>query len=259
VKVKAVRLKLNLRVRDGWYTKADVCEIVGEDHKKVQRWIDRGFLKATWHFDRKPSKSGLSSWHIAEADLKDFLILYSHELMGRNVDIQQIVWILTGVEHLESKKKVNNKRKGVIMMPHKDVKVIAKEVRQTLREEYPGCTWQVRISRFSGGQALTVSLLTAPFEAFASHTTCNGGEVNGYAQLNQYQFLKPTDDYLNNGAYLTPQAWDCMSAAYKIANKDNWNNSRPEEDYFDVNYWLDLNIGQWDKPFRKVVKGVKAK
>lgn len=100
VKVKAVRLKLNLRARDGWYTKAEVCEICGEDHNKVQKWIDCGALKATWHFDTEPSKQGMSCWHIEEKDLREFIILYSGELLGRNVDIQQIVWILTGVEHL---------------------------------------------------------------------------------------------------------------------------------------------------------------
>ena len=100
VKVKATRLELKMRVREGWYTKADVCAIVGEDHKKVQQWIDRGFLKAAWHYDREPCKRGMSSWHIEERDLKEFLINYSAELIGRNVDIQQIVWIVTGVEQL---------------------------------------------------------------------------------------------------------------------------------------------------------------
>jgi hypothetical protein len=196
----------------------------------------------------------MSSWHINEKDFKDFLIVHSNELLGRNVDIQQIVWILTEVGHLEPQAKTNNKRKGVRIVPYKDIKVIAKEVRQNLREHYPSCTWQVRISRFSGGQAMSVTLMTAPFEAFARDTDLAGNEVKGYAQLNQYQFLQPTDDYLNNGVYLTPEAWECMSAAYGIANKENWNHSRPEEDYYDVNYWLDLNIGQWDKPFRKEVK-----
>lgn len=101
VKVKAVRLKLKIRQREGWYTKREVCEIVGEDHKKVQQWINRGALKATWHYDRKPGQEGMASWHIEEEDLRNFIISYSGELLGRNVDIQQIVWILTGVEHLK--------------------------------------------------------------------------------------------------------------------------------------------------------------
>jgi len=43
-----------------------------------------------------------------------------------------------------------------------------------------------------------------------------------------------------------------MTEADKIANVQNWDNSRIEEDYFDVNYYLNLYIGKWDKPFQEV-------
>ena len=135
------------------------------------------------------------------------------------------------------------------MSAYKDIKVIAKEVKQELNKRHPGCTWSTRIERFSGGQALRVALLAAPFEAFAKNTDHAGNKVNGYAQLNQYQFQRPDDELVNNGAYLTKEAWDCMADAYRIASRDNWNNSDPQTDYFDVNYWLHLEIGNWNKPF----------
>ncbi len=95
VKIKATRLKLCLRERDDWYTKKECCEILGVDHKKVQSWIDCGALVATWHTDRKPQKNGMAMWHIEAADLRKFILNYSGELLGRNVDIQQIVWIVS--------------------------------------------------------------------------------------------------------------------------------------------------------------------
>jgi len=95
VKIKATRMKLNLRSRDSWFTKKEVCEICGVDHKKVQQWIDSGALKASWHYGTRPSKLGLASWHIEARDLRLFIIKHSGELLGRNVDIQQIVWLLT--------------------------------------------------------------------------------------------------------------------------------------------------------------------
>jgi len=98
VKVKATRLKLNLRSRDGWFTKKEVAEICGVDHKKVQYWIDVKALTASYHNGRKPSKFGMAMWHIKTQDLKDFLINYSGELLGRNVDIQQIIWIVSDNE-----------------------------------------------------------------------------------------------------------------------------------------------------------------
>jgi len=134
----------------------------------------------------------------------------------------------------------------------KDIKIIAKEVKQELAKRYPECSWLTRIKRFSGGQELRVALLSAPFEAFAKDTDCNGNPVRGYAQLNQYQFSRPDDENINNGTPLTQQAWDCMAEVYQIANSNNWNNSDPQTDYFDVNYWLHLEIGRWDRPFVKV-------
>ena len=95
VKVKAVRLKLRFRARDGWYTKQEVCEIVAEDHRKVQKWIDSKCLKASWHHDRRPDRLGMAAWHIEASDLRDFIIKHCAELLGRNVDLQQIVWLLT--------------------------------------------------------------------------------------------------------------------------------------------------------------------
>jgi len=137
------------------------------------------------------------------------------------------------------------------MTDYKDIKVIAKEVKQGLQRQYPQCTWSTRISRFSGGQELKVSLMSAPFEAFAGDKDCNGNPVRGYAQLNHYQFRDKymQDGYINNGQPLTKEAWDCMTYADKVASKENWNNSDPQTDYFDVNCWLHLEIGQWDKPF----------
>jgi DNA-binding CsgD family transcriptional regulator len=96
VKIKATRLKLGLRTRDDWYTKKDVCEILGVDHHKVQAWIDSGALVATWHSEKKPQRNGMAMWHITTEALRSFIIRRSGELMGRNVDIQQIVWIIAG-------------------------------------------------------------------------------------------------------------------------------------------------------------------
>lgn len=95
VKVKATRLKLGLRLRDDWYTKKEICEILGVDHKKVQTWIDSGALVARWHNDHKPQQNGMAMWHIEAKALRSFIISYSGELLGRNVDIQQVVYILT--------------------------------------------------------------------------------------------------------------------------------------------------------------------
>ena len=93
--VRAKRLKLSLRIREDWFTEAEVCEILGVDHKKAQRWIDSKALKASPHTEVQPQKDGSAKWHIEATDLRKFIINYSSELLGRNCDIQQIVWLLT--------------------------------------------------------------------------------------------------------------------------------------------------------------------
>lgn len=95
IKIKATRLKMGLRARDGWFTKKEVCEVCGVDHKKAQGWIDDGRLTASYHNGVKPQRNGMHMWHIAEVDLRKFIIENSEQLLGRNVDIQQIIWLLT--------------------------------------------------------------------------------------------------------------------------------------------------------------------
>lgn len=91
VKVKIARLKIKLRVHYGWYTKKEVCEILGEDHHKIQQWIDSGELKASWHGVLKPKAAGQAMWHIDRQDLRSFIVRHAAELLGRNVDLQQII------------------------------------------------------------------------------------------------------------------------------------------------------------------------
>ena len=95
--VKTKRLGLSRRVRDGWYTKTEVCEILGVDHRWVQSRIDCGTLQASWHNGTKPKQNGGACWHIEEEDLKSFIRKYPNELHGRNVDMIQIVEILAGL------------------------------------------------------------------------------------------------------------------------------------------------------------------
>ena len=96
---RAKRLGLSRRSKEGWYTKRDVCEILGVDHKRVQTFIDSGVLPATYHHGHRPSKFGSGSWHITKESLKRFIRKYPEEFNGRQVDLVQIVDILVGIEY----------------------------------------------------------------------------------------------------------------------------------------------------------------
>ncbi len=102
VVIKSRRLHFSLRIRDGWYNKLEVCEILGVDHHWVQSRIDSGKLKASRRTDVKPSTLGSACWQILHKDLRDFIINNACALTGRNVDLFQIVSILTGPAEKET-------------------------------------------------------------------------------------------------------------------------------------------------------------
>lgn len=43
-----------------------------------------------------------------------------------------------------------------------------------------------------------------------------------------------------------------LEEALKAMNTGNWNNSRAEIDYFDVGWYVDVNIGKWNEPYEVV-------
>jgi len=93
--VKSKKRGYSRRARDGWYTKREVAEILGVDHKKIQYFVDIGALKGQAHFPGDiPQKCGQHPWHFKRQDLGDFIRKHAIEFNGRNVDLFQIVDIL---------------------------------------------------------------------------------------------------------------------------------------------------------------------
>lgn len=135
-----------------------------------------------------------------------------------------------------------------------DIKDIAKRSKTRLKEKFPQCVFSVRIKRYSGGQSLDVSLMSAPFKVLEYPFDCNGNPIKQqYWQLNQYQFGRQdglsTAERICNGAHLTQEAWDTMRGAWQIVEHFNFDESDIQKDYFCVNFYSHYEIGQWDKPF----------
>jgi len=97
VVVMSNRIHVSRLIREGWFTKREACEILAHDHKWVQARIDSGALKATYHYEERPTQKGMSAWHIEEADLVQFIRKYPQELVGCNIDIIMIVELLAGI------------------------------------------------------------------------------------------------------------------------------------------------------------------
>jgi hypothetical protein len=139
-----------------------------------------------------------------------------------------------------------------------DINQIAKNTREALKKEFPNCVFSVSLHKYSGGRTMTIALMSGDFEALKDEKE---------AQLNRYQLLNPFEERsglqivnnewteipegyaLCNGALVSRKAWEVLHRSAEIGNADNWDNSDSQTDYFDVNYYLDINIGKWNKDY----------
>ena len=75
--------------------------------------------------------------------------------------------------------------------------------------------------------------------------TLKSGKINfeGREQVNPYWFH---DHYEGVAKKFLTEAFAALKSA-------GWyNNTRSEIDYFDIAYYVDINIGKWDKPYQLV-------
>lgn len=128
------------------------------------------------------------------------------------------------------------------MREYKSLTEIAKDVRSELKAALPGWVFSVRVSRYSGGGSIALSLMSGPESAMYL--------TDGYAQLNQFTFLREPDPmYSNNGAFLTPTSWEVMRQATAILSAYHWDESDSMIDYHCCNFYMNIEIGQWHKPY----------
>jgi hypothetical protein len=99
VVLRSKRLGFSRRTRDGWYTASDCYRMLGIDHHVLRHYIDSGELRATSHFGGPVGTGvGQEQYHIEEAELRRFIIAHCYDLVGRNVDLPGVVYVLTGGE-----------------------------------------------------------------------------------------------------------------------------------------------------------------
>jgi len=94
VALRAKRIGVQRRRHHGWYNATEAAQILGVDQHRVQDWVERGILKASYHYGVEPAAGGSRSYHINEADLVAFIRRYSPQLSGRHVDLGSIVRML---------------------------------------------------------------------------------------------------------------------------------------------------------------------
>jgi hypothetical protein len=70
----------------------------------------------------------------------------------------------------------------------------------------------------------------------------NGNPAQDSIQVNPYWYQD----------HFSGKAKEFLSEVLPAMNNGNWDKSEPQTDYFNVGWYVDVNIGQWNKPFELV-------
>ena len=150
---------------------------------------------------------------------------------------------------------------------------LAKAIRLELKEKLPNCKFSVTKQTYSGGQSINVALMSANFNPFNELTDEIREKIKDncrrswgaswenqveqsienykrtttekkYEQINQY--------YISDSFYLTEEAKVVFKKVMSVLNSYNFNDSDSQIDYFHTNFYSNISIGKWDKPFQLI-------
>lgn len=111
-------------------------------------------------------------------------------------------------------------------------KECAIEIRNYLKKTYPDCKFSVTTHYASMCSSINVSLMSGP-----------------YAALKTKDHHSPNQYYLERDEELTDWAKAVLIDVNDVINSYRHSDCDGMIDYFDVNFWYDLGVGRWDKPY----------
>jgi hypothetical protein len=124
-----------------------------------------------------------------------------------------------------------------------DVGKIKELVAAKIKQEFPKYRFSLRIRR-GGSGVIYITWLKGDFNPFVDTNET-------HLDINHY--------YIQDDKRITQKAKDVMQRVKDITDEYNWDNSDAMTDYFDVNFYLHLNIGSYDKPFEVVASANKPR
>lgn len=101
-----------------------------------------------------------------------------------------------------------------------------------------GWKWSLAVNSHS---TFVLTIYSAPVDLLAEMQRCCRNDRcvdGGYARINPYYIEVQFDTHL-----------DLFKRILAAMNDGNHDRSDPQTDYFDVGWYVDLNLGRWDKPF----------
>jgi hypothetical protein len=111
-----------------------------------------------------------------------------------------------------------------------------KAVRAKLKKSFPAVKFSVRGGNSS---SLKVSILESPIE------------INFESEFSQKRRNTSVNHYYINDHYgeNNPSLCRLLNGVYEIMSENWWDKSDVMTDYFNCAYYMDLEIGRWNKPY----------
>ena len=137
---------------------------------------------------------------------------------------------------------------------------IARLTRAELKTLFPDWKFSVRTKKFSGGRSMDVSLQAGPESPFATLKVApdpmfpdypHPDHDGGYLQVNEIAVREVDGRWWHYRYELTEKGAEIIKEMARVANLWNRKDIEIQSDYFNVSYWVHLEIGQWDKPFER--------
>lgn len=125
-------------------------------------------------------------------------------------------------------------------------KDIAERIRAYVKEAYPTYKFSVTTKYFSGGSEISVYLMEAPEEIFVKMPSRGEKYIQVHSMRENYDELSPL-------------ANEILRDVHRFANSYRYNDSDGMIDYFDTNFYFDMAVGKWDRPFKVVPRTARIK
>lgn len=113
-----------------------------------------------------------------------------------------------------------------------------KEIKRELKAKFPNLTFSVRNRHYSSVDVTITSGDIDFSDLYENERT--------YAGVNHYALRREYDQPYGKHTAL-------LREIFEIVNTNNYDNSDTMTDYFDVGFYVDMSIGNWEKPY--VYKG----
>lgn len=130
--------------------------------------------------------------------------------------------------------------KGAKYDMSRSTKECAQEIRSYLKRAYPDCKFSVTTHYASMCSSIHVGLMSGPYAAL---------KTKDHWDLNQY--------YLERDTEMTDWAKAVMIDVNDCIRSYHFSDCDGMIDYFDVNFYYSIRIGQWDKPYQITQKAKK--